>query len=140
MNLASVAAATKVTTPAEPVYVGLRVSTDREFSAPRFATDVRPLAAEGLTSALVEARELLAKGAFNGTDDPAKAVVLLATDTPVGPDGEPPVTKFSAGALAENSRGEFHASGFPKADANFEYWYEPVAVAVLDADHFELTH
>jgi hypothetical protein len=127
MQLTATAA---VPADARPTYIGLRVSSDREFSAPMFADRVQRLEAEGLTSALVEARKLLAAGAFDGVRDAAKAVVLLADE-----DG----TEFHAGSLVELRMGRTQQVGVPAVDRNWEYWYEPAAVAVLDADSFELT-
>lgn len=119
---------------AQPTYVGLRVSTDREFSAAIYANDVRPLRATSLDSAVVEARELLAGGAFDVPGsaplDAAKSVALLSDDG----------TSFRAGSLVELRMGKPQPAGLPEDGPHFEFWFEPGIAAVVDAKGIRLTH
>ena len=104
-----------------PVYVGLRVSTDREFSAPMYADQVRPLAATTADAAIHEARGLLTAGAF----DAARSVAILQGGT-----GN---AAFSAGSLVElGFGGSTIPVGLSVDDSHFEYWLEPAVAAVVD--------
>jgi hypothetical protein len=115
MNLASVAAKPS----GDPVYIGLRVSDDREFSAPEYAAGVRPLAAKTQAAAADEAQQLLKGGAF----DAAKSVAVL-TGTTGG---------FEAGSVVELPQfGGAVPISVNLKDPHFDYWFEKNVVGVVD--------
>lgn len=108
-------------------YVGLRVSTDREFSAPIYADRVQRLSATSFDSAVAEARSLLAGGAFDFERQATRGVALLSDNG----------SSFRAGALVERSAFGFSTVGVAVPDAHFEYWLEPGVVATLDATRLQ---
>jgi hypothetical protein len=115
MNLASSAPKPS----ADPVYIGLRVSDDREFSAPEYAASVRPLDATRAVDAATEAQGLLKGGAF----DAATSVAVLT-----GADGA-----FQAGAVVELPQfGGARPVRVDLHDPHFDYWFEKNVVGVVD--------
>ncbi|MCW2928492.1 MAG: hypothetical protein JWM86_2460 [Thermoleophilia bacterium] len=131
MHLASVAAPS-VTQPAtaldaEPTYIGLRISDDREFSAPQYAAKVTALAATDAVAAADEAQVLLRAGGFDGAAarDAAKAVAILE-----GPDAT-----YSAGVIVEQRfGGHLDPVSVSLTDPHFDYAYEPAVVGVATRD------
>lgn len=116
---------------AGPTYVGLRVSADREFSAPMFAANLRDLEPSSLDDAVVAARAILTDGGFDepGATDPAKAVAILHAAH----------GGFDAGTLGELRLGRLQQVGMPVDDARFEFWFEPKVAAIVDRHGVRLT-
>lgn len=110
----------------DPTWVGLRISTDREFSAPQWATAIVPLGASNALDAVHEAQRLLRDGGFRvaGAEGATTAVaVLRAADS-----------SFSAGAIVERRfGGRLEPVSVRLDDPHFDYAYEREVVGVATA-------